>query len=124
MLTPRDGLPETAAKLTGVNGDPFMFEYTERTQRSNRVNKYQASVFGGKAGIALIAGGAVAVGAAAFVIYKKISGNKPAPKNAPAAKQTASNTPAVKKTAKNTPAPKNNPAPKKKKKSKKRKKGR
>ena len=114
MLTPRDGLPETAAKLTGVNGDPFMFEYTERTQRSDRVNKYQASVFGGKAGIALIAGGAAAVGAAAFVIYKKLSGNKPAPKN----------TPAAKKSAKNTPAPKNNPAPKKKKKSKKRKKGR
>ncbi len=114
MLTPRDGLPETAAKLTGVNGDPFMFEYTERTQRSDRVNKYQASVFGSKAGIALIAGGVAVAGAAAFVIYKKISGNKPAPKN----------TPAAKKTAKNTPAPKNNPAPKKKKKSKKRKKGR
>ncbi len=94
MLTPRDGLPETAAKLTGVNGDPFMFEYTERTQRSDRVNKYQASVFGGKAGIALIAGGAAAVGAAAFVIYKKLSGNKPAPKNTPAVKKTAKNTPA------------------------------
>ena len=98
------------------------------------MNKYQASVFGGKAGIALIAGGVAVAGAAAFVIYKKISGNKPAPKNTPAAKKSASNTPAakksannkpaVKKTAKNTPAPKNNPAPKKKKKSKKRKKGR
>ena len=124
MLTPRDGLPETAARLTGLNNDPFMFEYSERTQRSDRVNKYQASVFGSKAGIALIAGGIVIVGAAAFVIYKKISGNKPAPKNAPAAKQTAKNTPAAKKSAKNTSAPKNTPAVKKKKKSKKRKKGR
>ena len=124
MLTPRDGLPETAARLTGLNNDPFMFDYTERTQRSDRVNKYQASVFGSKAGIALVAGGVAVAGAAAFVIYKKISGNKPAPKNAPAAKKTANNKPAAKKTAKNTPAPKNNPAPKKKKKSKKRKKGR
>lgn len=124
MLTPRDGLPETAARLTGLNNDPFMFDYTERTQRSDRVNKYQASVFGSKAGIALIAGGVAVAGAAAFVIYKKISGNKPAPKNAPAAKQTAKNTPAAKKSAKNTSAPKNTPAVKKKKKSKKRKKGR
>ena len=114
MLTPRDGLPETAARLTGLNNDPFMFDYTERTQRSDRVNKYQASVFGSKAGIALVAGGIVIVGAAAFVFFKKRSAKKDAPKNTSAAKKAPKNTSAPKNTAKNTSAPKYAQKPKKK----------
>ena len=114
MLTPRDGLPSTAARLTGLNNDPFMFEYTERTQRSDRVNKYQASVFGSKAGIALIAGGIVIVGAAAFVFFKKRSAKKDAQKNTSAAKKAPKNTSAPKNTAKNTSTPKYAQKPKKK----------
>ena len=81
MLTPRDGLPTSAGRITGM-GDPNNITYIERTQRSDRVNKFQASVFSGKTGIALIAGGAVIIAAAAFVIFKKRSGKK-----APAAPQ-------------------------------------
>ena len=81
MLTPRDGLPESVGRITGMR-DPWNFSFVERTQRSDRVNKFQASVFSGKTGIALIAGGVVLVAAAAFVIFKKRSGKK-----APAASQ-------------------------------------
>jgi hypothetical protein len=81
MLTPRDGLPMSAGRITGM-GDPNNITFIERTQRSDRVNKFQASVFSGKTGIALIAGGVVILGAAAFVIFKKRSGKK-----APAAPQ-------------------------------------
>jgi hypothetical protein len=81
MLTPRDGLPESVGRITGMR-DPWNFSFVERTQRSDRVNKFQASVFSGKTGIALIAGGGVIIAAAAFVIFKKRSGKK-----APAAPQ-------------------------------------
>ena len=81
MLTPRDGLPTSAIRITGM-GDPDNITYIERTQRSDRVNKFQASVFSGKTGIALIIGGVVILAAAAFVIFKKRSGKK-----APAAPQ-------------------------------------
>lgn len=75
MLTPRDGLPTSAGRITGM-GDPDNITFIERTQRSDRVNKFQASVFSGKTGIALIAGGVVILAAAAFVIFKKRSGKK------------------------------------------------
>lgn len=81
MLTPRDGLPTSAGRITGM-GDPNNITFIERTQRSDRVNKFQASVFSGKTGIALIVGGVVILAAAAFVIFKKRSGKK-----APAAPQ-------------------------------------
>ena len=81
MLTPRDGLPESVGRITGMR-DPWNFSFVERTQRSDRVNKFQASVFSGKTGIALIAGGVVILAAAVFVIIKKRSGKK-----APAASQ-------------------------------------
>jgi hypothetical protein len=75
MLTPRDGLPSTALSVTGLNGDPNA-PYIERTQRSDRVNKYQASVFGNGGVIAIIICGAVIVVAAVIVIIKKKSGKK------------------------------------------------
>lgn len=75
MLTPRDGLPESVGRITGMR-DPWNFSFVERTQRSDRVNKFQASIFSGKTGIALIAGGVVLVATAVFVIIKKRSGKK------------------------------------------------
>lgn len=70
MLTPRDGLPDTAANLTGMRGDPAA-PYVERTERGDRVNKYQASVFGGGGIIALIIGGVVIAAAAVYVVIRK-----------------------------------------------------
>ena len=75
MLTPRNGLPASAGRITGMQ-DPDNIAFVERTQRSDRVNKFQASVFSGNLGIALIAGGVVIAGAAAFVIIRKRSGKK------------------------------------------------
>ena len=70
VLTPRDGLPDTAASLTGMRGDPSA-PYVERTVRGDRVNKYQASVFGKGGVIALIIGGAVIAAAAVYVVIRK-----------------------------------------------------
>ena len=76
MFTARDGLPGKANNLTGMNGDPSAVSFVERTQRSERVNKFQASAFSGKVGIALIGGGVVIAAAVAFVIYRKRVGKK------------------------------------------------
>ena len=73
MLTPRDGLPASAGRITGMR-DPAA-PYIERTERSGRNNKYQASVFG-KGSIALIIGGAVIPAAAAAIIVKTRSAKK------------------------------------------------
>lgn len=70
MLTPRDGLPAAAANLVGMRGDP-QTPYIERTERSERVNKYQASVFGKGGGIALILGGVVIIAVAVYLIIRK-----------------------------------------------------
>ncbi len=76
MFTARDGLPGKANSLTGMNGDPSAVSFSERTQRTDRVNKYQASAFSGKVGLALIGGGVVIVAAVAFVICRKHFGKK------------------------------------------------
>ena len=73
MLTPRDGLPASAGRITGMR-DPAA-PYIERTERSGRNNKYQASVFG-KGSIALIIGGAVILAAAAAIIVQTRSAKK------------------------------------------------
>lgn len=70
ILTPRDGLSDTAANLTGMRGDPAA-PYVERTERSDRVNKYQASVFSKGGVVALIIGGVVAAAVAAYVFIRK-----------------------------------------------------
>ena len=69
MLTPRDGLPASAGRITGMR-DPSA-PYIERTERSDRNNKYQASVFGKGGVYALIIGGAAILAATAAVIIKK-----------------------------------------------------
>lgn len=75
MLTPRDGLPASAGRITGMRSD-LSAPYMERTERSDRSNKYQASVFG-KGGIyALIAGGVLILVAAAAIIIRKRSAKK------------------------------------------------
>ena len=76
MFTARDGLPGKANSLTGMNGDPSAVSFSERTQRTDRVNKYQASAFSGKVGFALIGGGVVIAAAVAFVICRKHFGKK------------------------------------------------
>ncbi len=75
MLTPRDGLPASTLSVTGVSDDPEA-PYIERTQRSDRVNKYQASVFGNGGIIAIIICAAAIVIAAVVLIIKKKSGKK------------------------------------------------
>ena len=72
MLTPRDGLPASAGRITGMRSD-LSAPYMERTERSDRSNKYQASVFG-KGGIyALITGGVLILAAAGTIIIKRSS---------------------------------------------------
>jgi len=71
MLTPRDGLPASAGRITGMR-DPSA-PYIERTERSDRNNKYQASVFGKGGTYALIIGGVLILAAAAAIIIRKSS---------------------------------------------------
>lgn len=75
MLTPRDGLPDTTVGLTGLLDNPSI-PYVERTQRSNRINKFQASVFGNSGFLVLIPLGVLIVVCAAVAIYKKTSVKK------------------------------------------------
>ena len=70
VLTPCDGLPASAYNLTGMRGDPAA-PYVERTERGDRVNKFQASVFSSGGGIALIIGGVVIIAVAAYVIIRQ-----------------------------------------------------
>ena len=75
MLTPRDGLPETAVSLTGMRGDPFN-PYIERTERSDRTNKFQASVFTSPHIITPILGGVVLLTALGIWLFKRHSAKK------------------------------------------------
>ena len=77
ILTPRDGLPAAAANLTGLRDVPENI-YIERTERTDRVNKYQASVFSNGGFVALITIGAViAVAAVTIIIIRKNRPDKP-----------------------------------------------
>ena len=71
MLTPRDGLSASAERITGMR-DPSV-PYIERTGRSDRNNKYQASVFGKGGTYVLIIGGVLILAAAAIIIIRKNS---------------------------------------------------
>ena len=75
MLTPRDGLPDTAVSLTGMRGDPFN-PYIERTERSDRVNKFQASVFSSFNIITPILGGVVLLTALGVFLFKRHTAKK------------------------------------------------
>ena len=71
LLTPRDGLPASAGRITGMR-DPSA-PYIERTERGDRNNKYQASVIGKGGTYALIIGGVLILAAAAAIIIRKSS---------------------------------------------------
>ena len=81
ILTPRDGLPATSANLTGMLGDPSA-PYAERTERGDRVNKYQASVFGRGGIMALILGIVVLFAAISYYFFRKRRAAKNDPENA------------------------------------------
>ena len=81
ILTPRDGLPATSANLTGMLGDPSA-PYVERTERGDRVNKYQASVFGRGGIMALILGIVVLFAAISYYFFRKRRAAKNDPENA------------------------------------------
>ena len=72
MLTPRDGLPESAAELMGLRNNLEEAPVIERNERSERTNKFSASVFGKHGWVALLLGSVVIVAAAtATVIIRK-----------------------------------------------------
>ena len=75
MLTPRDGLPDTAVTLTGMRGDPLNV-YAEKTERSERKNKFQASVFSSPNIITPILGGVVLLTALGVFLFKRHSKKK------------------------------------------------
>lgn len=73
MLTPRDGLPASAVRINGLRDNLVEPPVVERNERSERINKFQSSVFGKDGGLALIAGGSAIVAAvvSAIIIRKK-----------------------------------------------------
>ena len=75
ILTPRDGLPDTAVSLTGMRGDPFN-PYIEQTERSDRTNKFQASVFASPQVLTPILGGVVLLTALGVFLFKRHSKKK------------------------------------------------
>ena len=77
MLTPRDGLPESAAEIMGLSDSHLETPVVERTERSDRTNKLGASVFGKHGGAALVLGCVAVVGAGvATVIIRKKKSNE------------------------------------------------
>ena len=73
MLTPRDGLPESAAALMGLRNNLEEAPVIERDERSDRINKFAASVFGKRGWVAVLLGSIaiVAAGVATIIIRKK-----------------------------------------------------
>ena len=71
MLTPRDGLPQSVAQITGLRDNLSETPITESDARSERKNKLPASVFG-KGGPALVIGGIViAAGVVSAIVIRK-----------------------------------------------------
>ena len=71
MLTPRDGLPQSVAQITGLRDNLSETPVTESDARSERKNKLPASVFG-KGGPALVLGSIViAAGVVSAIVIRK-----------------------------------------------------
>ena len=71
MLTPRDGLPQSVAQITGLRDHLSETPITESDARSERNNELYASVFG-KGGPALVIGGIViAAGVVSAIVIRK-----------------------------------------------------
>ena len=78
MLTPRDGLPQSVAQITGLRDNLSETPIMESDARSDRKNKLPASVFG-KGGPALVIGSiviAASVVSAIVIRKKKLKGAK------------------------------------------------
>ena len=73
MLTKKEGLPNGGTELNGIRLDAIQPPVIERTERSDRVNKLPASVFGERGLFAIVLGGAAIAAAAvsAGIILKK-----------------------------------------------------
>ena len=69
MLTARDGLPERAVKINGMREESIQPPVLERTERTDRHNKFPASIFGGRGVLALVMGGVAVAGAAIAAIF-------------------------------------------------------
>lgn len=71
MLTKKEGLPESVLQILGLNENIISSDEDDR--RSERENKFGASVFTEHGGLAFAIGSAVivAAGISAFVLYKK-----------------------------------------------------
>ena len=74
MLTKKEGLPESVLQILGLNENIISSEEDDR--RSERENKFGASVFTEHGGLAFAIGSAVivAAGISAFVLYRKKKG--------------------------------------------------
>ena len=71
MLTARDGLPERAVKINGVREASIQPPVLERTERSNRRNKFPASIFGDRGVLAMTMAGIAVIGAVIAAIFIK-----------------------------------------------------
>ena len=70
-LTPRDGLPQSVAQITGLRDPLSEKPITESDARSERNNELYASVFG-KGGPALVIGSIViAAGVVSAIVIRK-----------------------------------------------------
>ena len=77
MLTARDGLPQSAAELMGLSANSAETPVEEQTQRTDRINKFAASVFGKHGSLAIVLGViAIAATVAITVIIRKKKGAK------------------------------------------------
>ena len=80
MLTAKDGLPESLTTLGGLRTPTYVTPQLDRENRSDRKNKFPASVFGEHGALALILGGVAVAGAAAAGIVLRKTRKKSAKK--------------------------------------------
>ena len=71
MLTPRDGLPQSVAQITGLRDNLSETPITESDARSERINKLPASVFGTGASALVIGGIVIAAGVVSAIVIRK-----------------------------------------------------
>ena len=96
MLTAKEGLPESMTSLSGLRKPTYVTPQLDRENRSDRKNKFPASVFGENGALALVLGG-VAV-AFALLTGVVLRNNK----QSGAAKKPAQETEAAKETVENS----------------------
>lgn len=110
MLTAKEGLPESMTSLSGLRTPTYVTPQLDRENRSDRKNKFPASVFGENGALALVLGGV----AVAFAVLMGVLLHKT--KQSRAAKKPAQETEAEKETAKSSEKHAGDPPVQKKKK--------